>query len=220
MSHVVGNIRSDTVSTGGKKVKHISSEEAQQRLLALGIEIGTWNQLHEVPGRGVLDSSIHVQAPRDARVLLNFAQHVVGWLPAGAWKILQLDYSNALDLVDASLFVGFLAGVVETTTPLPEVRTLLFEFGQDQEENQSTELLIANLVFVLLVLEGHATLVSSDAAAKRYLSVQDGFVYFVADIQGISDANCLLRGLEIEPLRAPQWVNAILEGAQTSSVPR
>ena len=90
---------------------------------------------------------------------------------------------------------------------LSDLRTLLFEFGDSPKHNQLTELLIANVLFLLLLFEAHAYLVSSGAQEGEFLGVQDGYIYFIArHTQKLESAQTLINQFEQNPRISPSWL--------------
>lgn len=178
------------------------------------MEVGNWNQLTDFANLQTQSASIKYQAPQKSIELFCFSRHVAGWLPRGDWKIFQIDNSTSLDLDQRSMFNRLLFG---SGTPTPsDPKTLLFRFASDRTTNRNTELLIANLVYLFLLFECHAYIVSSNSHAGQRLGIQDGFVYFSARNEYLSGAKILLRIFERDPLMSPDWVREIIaEGQQT-----
>ena len=191
-------------------MKRLTTQGARSYLGQIGMGIGAWNQIVGIGEQpGARNNWINYQAPEDAHQLLNFSQHVAGWLPQGTWKILQLDNSNAFDPVQSFLFERCLSGG-EENLDLATQRSFLFEFGPDKRSNASSELLISQLIFMLLLFEGHGHIVSSGCTSKR-LAIQDGFVYFVSDTESDrANAESLLEDFESDPLMAPRWITEII----------
>jgi hypothetical protein len=107
---------------------------------------------------------------------LSASQHVAGWLPPGRWKLIQLDNSNVWSPVEAS-FIGTLLGLSANAAP----NSVLFEFGADNRANAFSELQIANVIFAVLLFEGHAYLASEGSNQSQLVGIQDGFVYLYSD---------------------------------------
>lgn len=193
----------------------LTADEANQRLRQVAMEIGAWKQITDIPGRqlGKRDWK-NYQAPKNA--LLNFSHHVFAWLPAGHWKIVQVDNSTGwIDPVQNSLLGGLLYGSDET----PDLnrigdRCFLFEFGGNKNANENTDLLIANLIFLFLFFELHAYVVSSGSNAGELLGIQDGFVYFSSREKSLSEADVLINNFAQNPTEAPQWIKRILAGRE------
>jgi hypothetical protein len=129
---------------------------------------------------------------------------VAGWLPRGDWKIVQIDNSNAFSRDEFSLFLGLLFGA-EFGRDLNN-RTFLFQYPNSEGASYDTDLMIANAIFALLLLEGHGYVVSSGSARGERLAVQDGAIQFLSRDESMSGAEMLLRRFEREPARHPQWV--------------
>ena len=195
-------------------MRSLTRQEADAYLLKIGMKVGDWNQIKDIDSfeRDTWQWINH-QAPRDAGRLYNFAQHLAGWLPKGEWKLLQIDNSTLLDPVQQMLITTLLAGTGQAID-LGQNRSLLFEFRSDEESNAPGEFLICNLIFALLLFEGHCQLVSSASRPGQCLSLQDGFAYLYSkDIEG-SGARKILQGFEQSPDGSPQWVLKIVADVQ------
>jgi hypothetical protein len=195
-------------------MKSITPEQANVYLSSIGAQIGDWNQITDAPNHyGGKSSWEKFHPPKDS--LLNFSYHSAQWLPKGAWKILQIDNSTGwIDPVQASLFCGLLFGE-NHTHDINQIgsRTFLFEFGSNERINQSTDLLIANLIYVLLLFELHGYVVSSKSHGK-ILGLQDGFVYFSSRESGVSGAEILIKDFERNPTLYPRWIADIIAAGQ------
>ena len=190
-------------------MKCLSIEDANLLLANIGMRIGEWNQIvNNTEHQYGKNKWVSYLPPRDGRTLLNFSQHVVGWLPKGNWKIFQIDNSTGwMDPVQCSLFNGLLFGLSsKLDINYIKNRTLLFECGEDNDTDLNTELLISNLVYIFLLFESHGYLVSSDSYNGQLLGIQDGVVYFCSQEKLISSVNDLLKKFEHDPLASPQWV--------------
>jgi len=195
-------------------MKCLTVVEANEILRSIGMEIGNWNQITDIANCEHRKSIWkNYQAPKNSHELFYFAEHVAGWLPRGSWKIFQLDNSTSLDAVQAYLFNKLLSGSTYDSD-LEKNKTFLFEFGPDGKSNTEAELLIFNLIYLMLLFEGHVQVVSSNSSAGQRLSIQDGFVYFSSRESDISGAETLLRNFECNPLGIPQWISEINADSQ------
>jgi hypothetical protein len=192
-------------------VRLIAKDEAIRCLREISFDIGSWNEIGPTGALVARPNWLNIQAPRDAKQLLHLSHHAAGWLPRGAWKIVQFDYSNCFNRVE-SVFVNSLlfgsAGFADFNSA--ERPAILFEFGDELSQNESLELLIANVVYATLLFEGHAYLVSSASAGGERLGIQDGFLYFQSRTQDVSGAADLIEQFRRDPSRPPQWVAEIL----------
>ena len=191
-------------------MKCLTTANANEYLNCIGMQLGHWNQLTATAGsRNGGSSWVNYKAPCNSCELLTFSEHVAGWLPKGEWKIFQIDNSGSLDAIQVALFGRLLFGSEEIPS-LIENRTFLFEFGKDENANQKTELLMANLIYLFLLFESHGYVVSSGGDTGQYLAIQDGFVYFYSNEKAIPSAKLLLENFERQPLMSPQWILDIL----------
>lgn len=200
-------------------MKCLTIQEANTYLNSIGMEIGDWYRITDIPGRQFGKPKwINYQAPKEG--LLNFSHHVAGWLPKGDWKIFQIDHSTGwMDPVQASLFGGLLFGA-DDIPDLNQIEnsTFLFEFGKNKTADENTELLISNLIYVFLLFESHGYVVSSNSSAGQRLGIQDGFVYFSSREKNISGAEGLIKNFERDSLELPKWVMEIFAERQEQAL--
>lgn len=195
-------------------MKCLKTHEANTYLHSVDMEIGAWNQITDTTDELRQKKRwVNKQAPQNAKELMVFSQHIAGWLPKGDWKLLQIDNSTSLDVVDTLFFGRLLFGSDEIPS-LVENRTFLFEFGQGKVVDGIAELLLSNLIFALLFIEGHAHIVSSNSDAGQSIALQDGYVYLSSREEGISGASILLEQIEREPLKLAAWALEIVADGQ------
>lgn len=197
-------------------MRHLTIREANNYLCAIDMEIGNWNQITDMPALAQEKNSlISYRAPQNAHELFNFSRRVAGWLPAGGWKLFQIDNSNFFDLAQSSFLDRFF---IESGNAFnlnnPENSTFLFEFDFDEDKGVATEFLISNIIYLFLLFEGHGQVVSSGSRLGQLISIQDGFVYFCSREDGVSSAEVMLEVWERAPLTPPQWVVNSIEKSQ------
>lgn len=187
-------------------MKLLSSQEANEYLCPLSMHIGKWNQISHITGGRPHWARYH--APEKAKELYCFSEHVAGWLPQAEWKIFQINDSTSLSIDENYLFSRLAFGEKHFfDINKPQHSTLLFEFDDNKMKSQTTELLIAHLMYVLLLSESHADIISSRQDERKYVSIQDGFVYFISDNErDIKDAGLLIENFSKNPLALPKWV--------------
>jgi hypothetical protein len=193
-----------------KKMKALSTQEANAYLAHIGMRIGDWNQIADIGGPQASESSwVNYPAPENSNELLSFSQHAAGWPPKGEWKMLQIDNSTCLDAVQEN-FIGRLLFGPEYVGRLNDSRNFLFEFGKSWTDDRNTELLISDLVFSFLLFEAHGYFVSSNSNDGARLGIQDGFAYFSARDKDIHGTNTLLENFARNPLMSPRWIIEII----------
>lgn len=194
------------------KMKFISKKSGNEYLSSIGMKIRDWNQISDIDSVHSRNKFwVNYPAPQSIQELLNFSQHVAGWLPRGKWKILQIDNSTNLDVVQEN-FLGRLIFGPRHTTGLNGESTFVFEFGNDQGEDKNAELLISDLIFSFFIFSSHVYFVSSFSNNGERLGVQDGFSYFSARDENISGAMDVIVNFERCPLISPQWIIDINSG--------
>jgi len=159
------------------------------------MQIDGWNRLCDDSGREYdRNHSVRCQAPKGAKELYNFAQHVSSWLPNGKWKIFQIDNSTWPSDDEEFLVRRLLFGSTERA-PLPS--TLLFEV---ESGGADEELLLSSQIYLFLLFEHYAYVVSSNSRNGKHVWICDGFVYFCSHDDNLAEANALVRRFEKEPL--------------------
>jgi hypothetical protein len=87
---------------------------------------------------------------------------------------------------------------------------IIFESAGDRRNNLKVELEISQKIFLLLLFQGCGHVVAGDQGGGRILSMQDGYLYFVANTadgrDAIAEASDLLKKVEGKPLYKPEWV--------------
>ncbi len=190
-------------------MKCLTVPQANTYLQSIDMKLDDWNKITDISGeQDQKDNWINFRPQKEH--LLDFSQHVAGWLPKGNWKLFQIDNSTGwMDPVQLSLFGGLIWGADGVPSSL-EDKTFLFEFGNDSVADENAELLIANLICVFLFFEFHGYVVSSKSGRGQLLGVQDGFIYFFSrDAKDILEAKSLLENFKRAPSSSPQWVRDI-----------
>jgi hypothetical protein len=193
-------------------MKVISVNEANIFLKKIEMQIGEWNAINYVNWVSFKGMTCNYQAPREVRDLLRFCQQISTWLPKSRWKILKIDNSGGMNAIENSFFSGLLYG--EKFPPfISSDDALLFEFGDDESENEKIELLISNLIYAILMFESHAQVASSVCNDGELLNVQDGFVYFISKSkEKLIDAQRIID--RYEKNIAPEWITKIIVDEQ------
>jgi hypothetical protein len=184
--------------------RSITCQEAKEILAPIGMTIGNWGQisysdLNVNEGKAFL----RLRAPTAAKELFCLSRHLVSWLPTGCWTLVQMDNSNVLDRDEISIFSKLFSQYDGTL----EKRTYVIESGESTEAQRDSAFLIANMIFLLLLFEGHAYVTSSGAVNGEILGLQDGFAYFIARQScNLSRADQIVRDFERAPESTAQWV--------------
>jgi hypothetical protein len=198
-------------------MEYISINETNKLLGLVDLKIGVWSQITPLdePSDKSRQNYTRYYAPRGARELYVFAEHLAGWIPSGGWKILKIDQSTSLDAVHAAPILRMLFCQEKLSNPEAiNQASLIFRFGPDRSRNMATELLISNLIHFLLLFECHAQLTSSGSGRGQFLSIQDGFVYFKVGKDMIHfEASDLLKDFESSPTRSPPWIAEKIKAA-------
>jgi hypothetical protein len=175
----------------------LNAQEAGSYLNTVGMKIDDWNRLCEASGREFSQKHrVRYQAPKGARELYNFAQDVASWLPSASWKLLQIDNSTWTSDDEEFLVKRLLFPSTERTDLPP---TILFEVAS---RGADEELLLANLIYLFLLFEYYADVVSSDSRNGKHIWICDGFVYFCSfDDNDLVEARALLTRFENTAMR-------------------
>ncbi|WP_129781560.1 hypothetical protein [Peristeroidobacter soli] len=189
-------------------MKSLSISDSNQLLAAIGMRIGDWNQVAPIDRtQADLVHRTSFTAPRESSELFCLAFHAAGWLPSGRWKLLQIDNSNYFNVVDRSLLSQLLFGTQwRCNLNAPECSSFLFEYADRADANQKSDLLISHLIYSLLLVEGHAYLVSAASKYQELLAIQDGAVHFSSLQTDVSGAAAALARFKENPSNYPRWV--------------
>ncbi|BAX63805.1 hypothetical protein [Burkholderia stabilis] len=192
----------------------LTTAEADAYLQTIGMHVGSWNQIADPPHESTGRTYLPYSAPTNSRELYVFAHHAAGWLPAGKWKIFQIDNSSAFCRNELQ-FIDTLLGTNKGLSGESDAwsRSILFEGAANANLDVSTELTIARLIYLFLLFEQHAYVVSSASLNGQRLGVQDGVVYFESDVFYRPIADQLMRVFESAPLRLPSWMDRFLDVA-------
>jgi hypothetical protein len=192
-------------------VRLIAKDEVLRYLKEVNLELGDWREIRPIGSPVGKQEWVNIRASRDARELLCLSQHAAGWLPSGAWKIIQFDNSNWFSRVE-NVFIGSLVAGPSVRADFSSSgrQAILFEFGSDADQNANLELLVADVVCAILLFEGHAYLVSSGSTGGECLGAQDGFLYFQSRSGDVSAAESLIEKFRLDPRRIPEWVGDII----------
>lgn len=196
-------------------MKLLRTEQANTLLSKLGLKVGAWNAVTSAAQASKSSDGRYemYRAPSAAQSLHAFAEHVAGWLSEGEWKIIQVDNSTSLNLVTAAPIARLLFTDSQLHNPNDINQACIkFAFGADRKENAATELLISNLIFFFLLFQCHVEIVSSTCLEGQFLSIQDGYVYFIYGHAKLERKTIeLLRTFEAAPEQSPAWVVKILD---------
>ena len=187
-------------------MRYLDADEASRYLLELGFEIGEWRQLTP---RTDQDRIVWEErrAPKDARELHCFSMYVAGWLPPGAWKILQVDNSTSFSVVQASLIGSFLPRGMDFGVILKNaIPSVLWEFSGNGRDDVLVELNLVHLVFAFLLFEAHCYLISSESKDGSIIGLQDGYAYLGRFPVVGRNARDHFSQFDMAPLRIPEWL--------------
>ncbi len=195
-------------------MKLIEINEIARILNPIGFAIGEWGQIVPISNGEHIAEYEYVcyQSPSDAKEMLSFSQHVVAWISGGDWIVFKSDYSTAFDIPDRCLIEQFL-GIKGMAGPIKEDVAILMASEAQNFANSHIELECSFLIFLFLLVCGHAQIVSSKNIDGRYLSIQDGFVYFFAR-GGVDAAEILLRKFDANKLASATWIERLIREQQ------
>lgn len=177
----------------------LSIIEANALLAQVGFMIGSWNRVVRVDSK-VHQYQVSFRPPRDALSLYCFSLHVAGWMPQGKWRLFQIDDATVFD-IDEIIFTSRLIGA--NSLQLLERRALLFSQNQDQV---SSSISIAHLIYAFLLFEGHGYMVSSQSSNGEVICVQDGEITFCSNKADVAGAQLLVETFEASPSKSPNWL--------------
>lgn len=176
----------------------LSTAEASELLLPLGLRIGNWNELADAFGAGIATHKAYAP-PRDALQLYVAARRMLDWLPRGAWRFLQIDNSTFPTDDERETFEGLIAAR-DWQWDVGEHRSFLFEDARGAKSDQAV---LTLLIVFAIAFEWHVHLTSEGARDGQRLALQDGQVYFFGNTEIIASADVLIADMTSDPLRLP-----------------
>jgi hypothetical protein len=184
-------------------VRRVAKDETNKHLAAVDMTLNSWNRVTDISPSPNERFVLKKYMPPKAIELFTFSQHILGWVPKGQWKLLQLDDSSYFNPAQRYLFQRMLSDQQEN----PRGKSFLFEYDTNAVDNDNADLLLSYLVNFVLLFEGHGYLVSSNSRDGERLALQDGFVYFEARKEDAIDrARDILKVYESNPSLSPQWI--------------
>lgn len=183
-------------------MRRLTVEEANQHLASVHLKIGIWSQVCDATEHPFQAFEwINHAAPDRALPLYSFSHHVLQWLEPGAWTLVQIDDSTCFNEDEDFLISRLLFGP-QVCGLLIESRSFLFEFGKP--DTLQEQWLLGDLLHLMLLFGGHCQVVSAGSVQGQYLSVQDGYVYFLSrDPKDLAKAREVLEQTEDAPLESP-----------------
>jgi hypothetical protein len=143
--------------------------------------------------------SIDLRPPLGALELFVFSMHLSQWLPRGEWCLLQFDNSTFLSH-DEELLLNSLFFEDSSKTYLP----VLFDFVQETDEKKLL-VQLSHFMFLLIMLQAHAQIVSSGGAQGEMIHILDGAVTLSGREPFKVATESWLLSLERAPLQLPDW---------------
>lgn len=186
--------------------KVLESELVNSYLLSQGLRLGLGNGLEAISPQGGPVAGKFCTG-KSVYELVNFSNHVAGWLRSGSWKLLQIDDSSYFYPDQESLLSALLVGPTQQVD-LTKHRTFLFEFGAGKRSDFQTEVVIAHLTNLMLIYEAHCYFLSSGGGEGEMIAVQDGVVYFFGNDVRLAQARKLLEDFDADPNRSARWINS------------
>ena len=200
----------------------LSAQEANEHLSSHGMELGDWNEIRDVGGRERDASQVRQLHAQDYD-LLNLCHHLVAWLPRGDWKLFQADHSTGwLDPVQMSWISGLVYGG-EGIRDLNDRQNLGFLFVCDSRDPLATankDLVVANLMYVFLLFNLHAYVVSSDSRNGEMVGLHDGVVYLSSRSGAMVGADAMIDRLARQPSARPKWILDLIATHQEQTLVR
>lgn len=195
-------------------MKVISAEEANLILRECGLKLGDWGNILPLDATELNNNWVSYQAPKNN--LLNFSHYVLDWLNSEEWVIFQIDKSTGwINPVQSSLLGGLLFGSNDFLEfDVNNCHSILFDSQDDTKEQGLTKLMISNLIYFFLLFELHGYIATSCNNHRRYLSIQDGLVYFYSLDNDLEEAKKILNGFESRSSASPDWVLRVIADHQ------
>lgn len=162
---------------------------ADQLLLPLGVEIGGWNELRDLPPSETTHRAY--SPPSDALGLYVAAHRLANWINLGSWTLLQIDNSTSPTGDEVAIFEKLILNEQQPWNIAAQHTFLL-----DGDARKSTLVL---LIYFALLFAWHIHLASETSLRGQRLALQDGVAYFFGNAATIRSADELITSLAGEP---------------------
>ena len=196
-------------------MRWIPEGDAMPRLAAKQLRIGGWKEVRPMHD-GPIEHFLQIEVPRNVDLLSMLASHLVGLLLPASWVLLQIDSSTSLNAASATLLRTVLLPTVldQPVSEIPET-TWLLEIGENQGQREASAVHLWQVVALVLADRHHCQLVSSAHGPGSYMSLQDGFVYLVAEAgDGALEVKPLLGCLNPATAQSPRWLMDMISAGQ------
>lgn len=159
----------------------ISENEAAGLLRSRGFQVGTWNDVDtNDPSRPLVWRKR--RAPRDGLAMFAFATYVSGWLPEGAWKLVQFTNSTGFGVAAGSFFRKLCPpGLPIQSFTSGGLMPIKVSMAGDGKKHTLAELAVIDLVFAILLLEQFAYVVSEGSVKRQMLGLFEGYACLFCD---------------------------------------
>lgn len=166
----------------------IDTAKANELLAPLGMKVGSWNELSNLPSLKVTQRAY--SPPADAMELYVAAHRLANWIGSGSWTLLQVDNSTSPSEDELAIFERLVLNGRQWD--IAEQHTFLLGAGAQR----STLVL---LVYFSLLFTWHVHLTSETSLSGQRLALQDGVAYFFGDAATIQSADELIASLAADP---------------------
>ena len=186
----------------------LDRREVESYLGGLGLCLDDWNRVRDANPSTERRDAVELSPPAPALELHVFAQHVAGWLPSSRRKLIQIDNSSAISADEAALLNLILCGDY-FGGPSTDAKSILID---SSDGGSQADFLLAHAIFLLVMFEQHAFIVSSESKDGEVIAVQDGAVILSSRTQ--VRLGVWLGDSRRDPLELPSWVrrlNALAE---------
>lgn len=170
----------------------ISTEKAREILRPLGLGIGAWNEIIDIPHS---PASLMRQPPRAANEMYVFCRALMQWLSCEDWVLIQVDDSTSpledeIEVME-DIFAISISDKADSNA----------SFVMDGKDLHSR---IALFIFFVIVFEWHVYLVPANSNNGMRLGLQDGVVHFFGSKGQLEGARAAVEKLEDNPLAMPK----------------
>jgi hypothetical protein len=184
--------------------------ETNALLYSIGLHVGIWNQItaKNFQNEKKEERYICIKSPRDAWDLYVFSQHISEWLPKGNWNILRFDNSTSLDAMQKVILSKY---IKDFDFVKDNYKNYSFKLEFEETSNHIMwEVEMSCIIFYILLFQAHAQIVSSSCERGQYLSIQDGFIYFMYENKKVKIlTNNIVKRMEKNT--SPSWVINLID---------
>lgn len=160
-------------------IKIMTDAQTNTLLSELDMELGEWGQIYDKKQPSSDPIYTGIRASDSGKQLFVLALHCVTWFAKSGWLILRFDKSSSLSSVQSGILSALLFERRKPEAVEFYDQSILIEIQNNEASIQCARAILVTTIYFVLLFETHAEIVSSESGNGRFLSMQDGHVYFM-----------------------------------------